>query len=65
MRRHELPYSWHKELDRWETMEMVQRYSHLAVDQLAQWVAPLTAEPTTATAAIQRQRGYTTIWLYS
>lgn len=44
--------SWHvqrgtplhvlKELGGWETMEMVQRYAHLSVDHLAQWVQPLS-----------------------
>lgn len=54
--------SWHvqrgtpmqvlKELGGWETMEMVQRYAHLSADHLAQWVAPLTAEPAPMPAAI-------------
>ncbi|MCA3846815.1 MAG: site-specific integrase, partial [Burkholderia sp.] len=54
--------SWHvqrgtplqvlKELGGWETMEMVQRYAHLSADHLAQWVAPLTAEPMPIPAAI-------------
>jgi len=58
--------SWHvqrgtplqvlKELGGWETMEMVQRYAHLSADHLAQWVAPLTAEPVPVPAAIQLQR---------
>ncbi len=58
--------SWHvqrgtplqvlKELGGWETMEMVQRYAHLSADHLAQWVAPLTAEPEPVPAAIQLQR---------
>ncbi|MDR6501583.1 site-specific recombinase XerD [Burkholderia ambifaria] len=41
-----------KELGGWETLEMVQRYAHLAVAHLAQWVTPLTTEPVQMLAAI-------------
>ncbi len=34
---------------------MVQRYAHLSVAHLAQWVTPLTAEPVPMLAAIQLQ----------
>lgn len=43
--------SWHvqsgtplqvlKELGGWETIEMVQKYAHLAADHLAQWVSSM------------------------